>query len=136
MGVGPGADTYSYAHNRPIWLVDPEGLCPAVFDTGQFDSFISRDKCIMKGKVAHYEFQDRSQFVGNLIGQEGDCGCGQTTQICIYSLVFRQAERRTPCGGGAFSPWDTPIDSWPFTLRAPMDCKSGKFDSKGLSLTR
>lgn len=136
MGIGPGVDTYSYAHNRPIWLVDPEGLCPAVFDTGETDSLISRDKCFINGKSAHREYQDRWHFVGSLVRQEGDCGCGQATQICFYSLVFRQAYRRTPCGGGAFSPWSTPIDGWPFTLRAAMDCKSGKFDLKSMSIVR
>jgi|SRR5882762_1179197 len=137
MGVNAdaGINTFTYARNNPLALIDPDGLCPAVVDTGiTIGAKIWRDRCILKGRVSHYEGQYRSQFIGTLVGQEGDCSCNQKTQICIYSLVFYQSERRTPCGGGAFSPWDPLTPGWPRTLKAPVDCKTGKIDAMGMTI--
>jgi RHS repeat-associated protein len=137
MGIEAGINTFTYARNYSIGLIDPDGLCPSVFDTGIAIRAIWRDKCILKGHVAHYEGQDRYQFVGPLVGQEGNCSCGLQTEVCIYSVVLNQSERRTPCGGGAFSPWGPLTGGRPMGLRATVDCKTGKFDlgSIGINLS-
>jgi len=134
MGVEAGINTFAYARSKPVALIDPDGLCPSVLDTGVGLRPIWRDRCILKGHVAHYEGQDSYQFIGPLVGQEGDCKCGLQTEVCIYSVVFYQSQRRTPCGGGAFSLWGEPIGGRPMGLKVTLDCKTGKFDLRSISI--
>jgi RHS repeat-associated protein len=134
IGLGGGVNTYAYDRNDPAALIDPDGLCPFTIDTGIFVGSIWRDKCIRKGSVAYYQGQYQGQFVGTLVGTEGTCDCNHETQTCIYSLVLNSWQRTTPCGGGAFSPWNSTGSGPARTLRVSVDCKTGLADPKGFSI--
>jgi RHS repeat-associated protein len=128
IGLDGGINTYAYARRNPLSFIDPDGLCPPMFDTGQFTGRIWSDKCFRKGSAAKYKGQDRTQIVGTLVGQEGDCNC-QKTVTCIYDTTFYNWVRQTPCGGGAFSPWANSGPGPTRRLRVPLDCETGKFFS-------
>jgi len=135
MGLGGGLNTYSYAMGNPLNLIDPDGLCPSLLDTGRFTSSIRRDKCIRNGQVDYYQIQNRGQFIGTLIGQEGDCSCDKKSKTCIYSLVFHTWSRSAPCGGGPFSPWNDQGGGPTHILRVKVDCKTGKSNRDDFSFS-